>query len=199
MTVSPGGTERVVHGAVRRRAGERLDVGVDRLRRDAVGRERFGGAAAGQRLDDVHILDAFVIALVGVAAVGRQLDLVVQDLRLGQPAAGRIGIAFGVDVLEHRAERLAHRLRRLAFGRDQDQLARLPLGLIVDEVVDGRVEGREWGVEKVEHIASLAENTEESARFFGPALQAKMNSTAGQAALVVSIAQDGTGISNVSI
>ena len=133
------GHQGAVDGAVGRAAGQGLDVGPDLVGWHAVGRKGFGGAAAGQRFQHVHVLDALVVAPVGVAAVVGQLDLVVEDLGLGRAVQAGVGVALGVDVLKDGAQGLAHGGGRLALGGDEDQFARLALGLVGDEAGDGGV------------------------------------------------------------
>ena len=117
----------------------------------AVGGERLGRPLPGERLDHVGVLDALVIPVVAEAAVAGQLHLVVQDLGLRKTVGVRVGIPFGVNVLEDRAQRFAHGLGRLALGRDQDDLARLALGLEADQLVDVGVKGLEGRGEEIKH------------------------------------------------
>ena len=99
--------ERVVDGQVGGRARERLDVDVDVLVGHPLVGEDQRGAALRQRLDEVDVVDALVEAAVGVAAVVGELVGVVEEqvLVVARHAQGRI--AFGVDVVEDRAEGLA--------------------------------------------------------------------------------------------
>jgi hypothetical protein len=71
------------------------------------------------------------------------LHLIVEDLILGRAVEAGIGISLGVDVLKDRTERFTDGSGSLAFGRDQDQLTPLPLGLVGDEAGDGGVQGFE--------------------------------------------------------
>ena len=104
--------QRLVDRVVGRRAGEGLHVDVDLVRSEAVGGERLGSAAAGQCLDHIGVFDALVVARVAIAAIVAQTGRIIQDLFLGHPARVLFGIAFGIDVLEGRAECLAHSHRR---------------------------------------------------------------------------------------
>ena len=75
--------EGMVHGVVGGSTRKRLHVDVDLVRADAVGGKRLGAAADRQRLDQVGIFDALVIARVGIAAVMGQLGGVIEDFLLG--------------------------------------------------------------------------------------------------------------------
>ena len=86
-------------GLGRAAAREGLHVDVDVIWRDAVGGHHFGAAAAGQRLDCVGVLYAFVVARVRIAAVVAQPGGIVEDLRLGHAASFLVGITLGIDVL----------------------------------------------------------------------------------------------------
>ena len=101
--------------------------------------EQLGGTTTRQRLDDVGVFCAFVVALVGVAAVFGQARVVVEDFRLRHRPRFVERIALGVDVVERRRERLAHRVRHGAFRRDQDQIALLTRGFVADQFGDIRV------------------------------------------------------------
>jgi hypothetical protein len=138
-----------IDGAVGGRAGQGLDVRPDLLWGDCGSGKGFGRAAPGQRLDDVDILDPLVVAEIGVAPIIGQLLLVVENLIFWCAVDAGIGVAFGVDVLKDRAQRFAHGGRGLALGRDQDQLAPLPLGLIFNQAGDGRVQGFEAALEEI--------------------------------------------------
>ncbi len=134
------GNQGLIHRVVGGCARKRLHVDIDLVRAVTVGSEGLGRAAAGQRLDHVGILHAFVIARVAVAAVLSQAGGVVEDLVLAHPARFLVRVAFGVDVLEGRAERLAHGQRRGRLGGDQNQFARLALGLQLGQLVHVGVE-----------------------------------------------------------
>ena len=68
-----GRKQGFLDGHIGRGAGKGLHVGVDRFGRSQRRGEGFGGAAAGQGLDDIHQLRALIKAAVGVAAIIGQL------------------------------------------------------------------------------------------------------------------------------
>jgi hypothetical protein len=118
-----GADQGVVDGVVGRRAGEGLHVDKESSALTPLVANSLGAAPAGQRFDGVGVLHALVIAGVGIAPVVRQPGVVIQDLLFAHPAGVLVRVAFGIDVLEGRAHRLAHRQRRAALAGDQDQLA----------------------------------------------------------------------------
>ncbi len=127
--------QSVEHGVVGRRTGERLQIDVQTVRRHPIGGEGLGAAPARQRLDRVGILDALVVARVGVTAIFPQTQRVVQHLRFGHAARGFVRIALGVDVLERRGQRLTNSEGRRALRRDQDQPPELALPLQIAELL----------------------------------------------------------------
>ena len=112
--VAAVGEVRAQHRVARLEQGEvdrhvRLRARV-RLHVDVLGPEELLAARDGQLLGDVHDLAAAVVALARVA--------------------------LGVLVGEDRAHRLQHRLGDEVLGRDQLEVARLPLGLAADRLGD---------------------------------------------------------------
>ena len=75
MIVSPGLQQRGVDGVVGRRAAQRLDVDIKMIGADAIGGKQLGGPAARQCLQDIGILDPFVIARIAEAAIERPLPI----------------------------------------------------------------------------------------------------------------------------
>ena len=62
-------------------------------------------------------------------------------MKIRGPLPRRVfGIAFGVDILEGRAERLPYCQRRRRFGGDQDQLVGLPFDFQLRQFIDLPVE-----------------------------------------------------------
>jgi hypothetical protein len=137
--VSPG-EQGVVNGVVGRRARQGLHVDVQLICRHRPGSKRLGAATAGQRLEDIGILDALIIAGIRIAPVVGQAGIVIQDFRLAHPAGILIRVPFGVQVLEHRAQRFSHRLGGAAFAGDQDQLAVLAFCFDLDQFIHIGVE-----------------------------------------------------------
>ncbi len=129
-----------VDGVVGGRAGEGLHVDVDLVGTEAVGGEGFRGAPAGKSLGHIRIFHALVVARVAVAAVFSKTRRVVQNFLLGHPARLLLGIAFGVDVLERRAKCFTSCKRGGRFTGDQDQLAGLPLGFELGQLIDIGIE-----------------------------------------------------------
>ena len=129
-----------VDGVVGRGAGERLDVDEQALGGEGRGGKGFGAAPAGQRFDDIGVFDALVVARVGIAAVVGQTLGVIEDLILAHHARLVVRVAFGVDVLELRAQRFAHGRGGGAFAGNEDQFANLAFGFDLDEFIDGRIE-----------------------------------------------------------
>ena len=115
-----GFDQRFVHGVVGGRARQRLHVDEDARRADGGRGKAFGAAAAGQRFDDVGIFHALVIARIAIAAIVAELLVVVEDLLLGLRARARIGIAFGVQVVQRRHQRFAHGFGHGRFAGDQE-------------------------------------------------------------------------------
>src|SRR5262249_57339229 len=93
-----------------------LGAGV-RLHLGGLAAEELLRALLGERLDLVHVDAAAVVALAGVA--------------------------LGVLVREDRALRLEHRLAHVVLGRDELESVLLPLRLLADRGVDGRIGGGE--------------------------------------------------------
>jgi hypothetical protein len=141
--------QSVIDGVVGRRAREGLDVDEEVVRRLAVGGEQLGTAAPRQSLDGVGVFHPLVVARIGIAPVVGQPHLVVEDLRLVEAARLVVGIPLGIDVLKGGGQRLADGKRRGAFGGNQDQLARLPLGFNPAEVFDLGIELRERAAEEM--------------------------------------------------
>jgi len=125
--------QRAVDGAVGRRPAERLHVDPQIVRANRLGSEQFGGAAAGQALDDVGELGALVIARVGVAPVFGQAHVHRQNLVLAEGSPCVVRVPFGVEVVEGRADRLAHRHRHAGLGRDEVQAANLAQRLQINQ------------------------------------------------------------------
>jgi hypothetical protein len=73
----------------------------------------------------MHIVGPFVETAVGVAAVVGQLVTQVEYQIFIVACHPQRWIALGVDVVELAAQRLAHRLWRNAFRRDENDAPRL--------------------------------------------------------------------------
>ena len=131
--------ESGVDGAVGRRAAQRLDVDVQIVGADAVGGEQLGRPPPGQRLDDVGVLDALVIARIAVAPVVGQLHVDVGDLGFGLAAAFLARITFGIDVAKAAAHDLRDGLRGFAFTGDQDDGRGLAGLLPIQNLLDGTI------------------------------------------------------------
>ena len=110
----------VVHRQVGGRAGERLNIDINVLVRHAFIGEDQCGAALRQSLDEVDVVDALVEAAVGVAAVVGELVAGIEDRFLVIARHAERGITLGVDVVEDRAERLAHSQRGNRLRGDHD-------------------------------------------------------------------------------
>ncbi len=108
------GVARLEHGEAHAHVG--LGAGV-RLHVGVLGPEERLGARDRERLDDVHVLAAAVVALAG--------------------------IAFRVLVGQHRAGRLEHGGAHEILGGDEFDAVRLPLGLVADGCRDVGVRLRE--------------------------------------------------------
>ncbi len=138
----------VVHRQVGRRAGEGLNIDINILICDAFVGEDHCGAALRQRLHEMDVVHAFVEAAIGVAAVIGELVAVVEDRLLIVARHAERGITLGVDVVEHRAQRLAHRFGGHGLGGDHDQLASLAFFLVADDGIDVGVRHPEVGSQK---------------------------------------------------
>src|SRR5690606_33743740 len=126
--------QRGENGAVGGRAGKRLHVYIQAIGVVFLGGEQLGGAATSQRFDDVGVFRALVITLVRNTPVLRQTRVIVQNFGLSHGARLIQRIAFRVDVVKSRANRLAHRRRHSAFGRNHDQIPRLPRSFMAYQV-----------------------------------------------------------------
>ncbi len=142
----------VVDRVVGRRAGERLHVDKQVIGLQTVGRKQLCAASAGQRLDNIGVLNSLVVAGVGVAAVVSELEFVIQQLPLRNPAGALGGIPFGVDVVEGAGQRLPHGGRRCALGGNQNQPAVLAFRFELRQLVNRRIEILQFAAEeKVRH------------------------------------------------
>ncbi len=137
----------LIHGVVGGSARKRLHVDVDLVSGKSVGGKGFGGAAAGERFDNVGIFHAFVIARVTVAAVIPQTGGVIENLFFAHPACFFVGVTFGIDVLERGHQSLAYRHRRGRFAWDEDQFAILALSLELSQSEDVGVEVGKFAAE----------------------------------------------------
>ncbi len=115
-----------VNGAVGGRAAEGLHIDVEVVGRYAIGGKQFGSAAAGERLQQIGIFDAFVIARVAITAVMGQFQRHIHNVGFALAAALFAGVAFGVDVGKGAAHGRAYRIRRGALTGNQDDAALLP-------------------------------------------------------------------------
>ena len=75
-----------IDGIISRCARKRLHVDVEVVSAEALGLEDFGRSAARERLKDVGVFRALVIALIGIAAEFGQAAAVVENLRLRHAA-----------------------------------------------------------------------------------------------------------------
>ena len=152
-----GFQQRLVDGVVGGRARERLHVDVQTVRRDARVGIKGRAATLGQRFHQVGVVVAAVVTAVAIAPEPRQLPGRVRQAfrRVAPHRAG--GVALSVDAGQGRSQRRAHRGRRQAFRRNQDQLVALAAVfqgnqvrhqgidivevLVEDEIGVGRVRG----------------------------------------------------------
>ena len=128
-----GFQEGLVDGQVGWRSRQGLDVHVDVVGAHPVVGEALGDAPPGQALDEVHVFDALVEAPIGVAPVVGKLVVEVEEQLYRVPGHLPAGVAFGVDVVEDRAQRLPDGLGAVAFGGDEDDFSGLPLLLELDQ------------------------------------------------------------------
>ncbi len=123
----------VIDGVVCRSTRERLDVYIEIVGLNAVCRKCLGATPPGKRLNDICVLDPFVITRVGVTPVVGQACGVVQDFTFVQPASILIWIALRINVVKCAGQRLSHGKRRGAFAGDQDQPPVLTFGFEFSE------------------------------------------------------------------
>ena len=155
----------VVHRQVGGRAGERLNIDINVLVRHTFIGEDQRRAALRQGLDEVDVVDPLVEAAVGVAAVVGELVAGVEDGLLVVACHAERGVTLGVDVVEDRAERLAHRQWGNRLGGDHDQLAGLAFLLVADNRVRVGVNQADVGAEKGVPVVVVGHGSRSSMRY----------------------------------
>lgn len=131
--------DRIIGG----RAGKRLHIDEQLVRRIFLSGEQLSGTAARQRFDDIGVFRPLVIALVCQTPVFGQTRAIIENFRLGHRPRFVQRVALGIDVVERRRQRLADCLWHCALGRDHDQVAFLPRRLMPNQFCNIGIEFRQ--------------------------------------------------------
>ena len=114
--------QRGIYGAIGRRARERLHIYKQIISAKAVAGEELRRSPSRQRLENVGVLGAFVIALVGITTEFWQAVRIIEDCGLRHAPRVFQRVTLGVDVVKGRAEGIAYSEGHSALRWDHDQL-----------------------------------------------------------------------------